>query len=63
MENTKLNNTGRVLEIELMKAVAIIGMVLVPITNIWINIVAGVAILTVSYHLGNLLKKTNLFKI
>ena len=43
--------------------ISILSPVLVPITNIWINIVAGVAILTVSYHLGNLLKKTNLFKI
>lgn len=37
--------------------------VLVMITNVWINVVVGIAVLIASYFLGMLLKKTNLIRI
>ena len=62
MNETKPASQQRILEIELMKAVAIIGFLaplLVIVTDIWVNIAIGFAVLVLSYFGGILLKKTN----
>ena len=43
--------------------ISVLSPLLVGITNIWINVIAGIVILVISYFLGNLLKKKNLIKI
>ena len=43
--------------------ICILSPVLVGITNIWLNVLAGIAILVASCFLGKLLKKTNLIHI
>lgn len=43
--------------------ISILSPALVLITNVWINVAAGIAILAVSYYLGKILKEKNIINI
>lgn len=66
MHNAQSTKQERVLEIELMKAIAIIALlspVLAIVSNIWINILIALFVLLLSYYGGKLLKKTILIRV
>lgn len=66
MHNAQSTKQERVLEIELMKAIAIIALlspVLAIVSNIWVNILIALFVLLLSYYGGKLLKKTILIRV